>query len=236
MIVNNKNVVFAINSTANFFQLSLPKILKSLIDIGIDRKDILIVIGGFDNPDEASEVEVRLRKLWRIPKIYSTKQNSCDHTLFNFLIQRPETFENFDYLFYLHDTCWVGSDFINRLKKLTPNDYLNSFQLTQSWSMNIGLYNIKELLNRKDDIKKAYNEVNTKEAVNYWKQWGAETEDYLMNTKSGYYAETNKKELSILENPYGMTTIRRTRYFECLDLYKSQSNWNGVQKQMNISL
>ena len=76
MIVNNKNVVFAINSTANFFQLSLPKILKSLIDIGIDRKDILIVIGGFDNPDEASEVEVRLRKLWRIPKIYSTKQNS----------------------------------------------------------------------------------------------------------------------------------------------------------------
>lgn len=236
MFINNKNIVFGINSTANFFHLSLPKILKSLIDGKIDRKDILVVIGGFDNAEEASNVESRLRKLWRIPRIYTTKQNSCDHTLFNFLIQRPETFADFDYLFYLHDTCWIGSDFLNRFKNLTPNEEIDSYQLTESWSMNIGLYNIKKLLNRKEDIRKAYNEVNTFEAVNYWKQWGAQTEDYLMNLKSGYYAETNKKELIVMENPYGMETARRTRYFECLDFYKSQSNWDGIQNKMNVKL
>jgi predicted MPP superfamily phosphohydrolase len=236
MQINNKNIVFAINSTANFFHLSLQKILKSLIDAGVHKNDILIVIGGFDDPNEASSVEVKLRNLWQIPKIYATKQNSCDHTLFNFLIQRPETFANFDYLFYLHDTCWVGPSFVDRLKQLTPEEHLTSFQLIESWSMNIGLYNIKQLLDRKEDIKKAFNEVNTFEAVNYWKQWGAETEDYLMQPNNGYYAETNKKESVVLENPYGMETARRTRYFDCLDLYKSQSNWNGVQNQMNVKL
>jgi hypothetical protein len=236
MNINNKKVVFGINSTANFFHLSLPKVLKSLIDVGINREDILIVVGGFDNPNEASNVEVKLRNLWQIPKIYATKQNSCDHTLFNFLVQRPETFENFDYLFYLHDTCWVGPKFIEKLQHLTPKDNLNSYQLTESWSMNIGLYNIKQLLNRKPDIQKAYNEINTFEAVNYWKQWGAQTEDYLMDTKNGYYAQTNKEESIVLENPYGANTVRRTRHFHCLDLYKSQSNWNGVQNEMNVNL
>ena len=102
--------------------------------------------------------------------------------------------------------------------------------------MNIGLYNINFLLNKSEEIKKAYNNVNTDEAVNYWKKWGAETEDYLMNSDCGNYSEMNKLETIIMENPYGKTTVRRTRYFDCLDFYKSQSNWNGIQDTMNYKV
>lgn len=236
MLVGDKNIVFAINSTYNFFDLTLPKNLKSLIDCGIDRKDILIVIGGCDSADDASRIEVKLRNLWNIPKIYVVKQNSCDHTLFNFLLDRKEVFKGFDYLFYMHDTCWVGLDFVNRLKTYTPENDVDSFSLTESWSMNIGLYRIEFLLNKPDEIRKAFNDVNTQEAVNYWKQWGAETEDYLMDMSFGHYTQFNKREGIVMENPYGKSTIRRTRYFECLDFYKSQSNWNGIQNNMNVSV
>jgi hypothetical protein len=236
MEIGEKNVLIAINSTANFYKNSLLKNLKSLIEAGVSRKDILVVIGGFDDPEEASEVEIYLRNFWNIKKIYAVKQNSCDHTLFNFLIDRPEVFDGFDYLFYMHDTCWVGSDFVEKLNDLTPSEIVDSFGLTDSWSMNIGLYNIPYLLKLKDEIRKAHNLVNTEAAVNYWKQWGAETEDYLMNRAYGHYTQSDKTESVTMENPYSKSAKRRTRYFKCLDLYKSQSNWNGVQNQMNVKL
>lgn len=236
MQIGEKNVLFTINSTANFYKQSLLKNLKSLIEAGISRADILVVIGGFDDAEQASEVEIYLRNFWNIKKIYAVKQNSCDHTLFNFLIGRPEVFDGFDYIFYMHDTCWVGSDFLKRFNDLTPEELVDSFGLTDSWSMNIGLYNKDYLLNKKDEIKKAFNDKNTFEAINYWKQWGAETEDYLMNRNFGHYTQFNKVESIKIENPYNQSTNRRTRYFECLDLYKSQSNWNGVQTTMNIKL
>jgi hypothetical protein len=236
MQVGNKNVLITVNSTANFYKDSLLKNIKSLIEAGVNRKDILVVIGGFDDAELASEVEVYLRNFWNIKKIYAVKQNSCDHTLFNFLIDRAEVFDGFDYLFYMHDTCWVGSDFVKKLNDLTPKVHIDSFGLTESWSMNIALYNIKYLLSQKDEIRKAHNFVNTDAAVNYWKQWGAETEDYLMNRENGHYTQFNKTESITMENPYGKSAKRRTRYFECLDLYKSQSNWNGVQNQMNVEL
>lgn len=236
MQIGDKNVLVTINSTANFYKESLKKNLKSLIEAGVNRKDILVVIGGFDDAEQASEVEVYLRNFWNIKKIYAVKQNSCDHTLFNFLIDRPEVFDGFNYLFYMHDTCWVGLDFVNLLNDLTPDEKVDSFGLTETWSMNIGLYNKDYLLNKRDDIKKAFNDKNTFEAINYWKQWGAETEDYLMNRNFGHYTQFNKIESIKIENPYNQSTIRRTRYFECLDLYKSQSNWNGVQTTMNVKL
>lgn len=236
MQINNKNVLITVNSTANFYKDTLPKSLKSLIDAGVDKKDILVVIGGFDDPEEASEVEVCLRFIWDIWKIYAVKQNSCDHTLFNFLIDRPEVFDGFDYLFYIHDTCWVGLDFVKKLNDLTPEKDVDSFGLTQFWSMNIGLYNIPYLLKLKDKIRKAHNLINTREEVNRWKQWGAKTEDYLMNRAYGHYTKFDKTESITMENPYNKSARRRTRYFQCLDLYKSQSNWTGIRDQMSVNL
>lgn len=236
MIVNNKNVLFVINSNINFYQTSLLNPIKTLVDAGVKKSSMMVIVGGFDDPDNASHVECRQRMIWDIKKYYAVKQNSCDHTTFNYLVQRPESFDGFDYLFYMHDTSWVGKNFLNKLQQYTPEQEIDSYGLTGSWSMNIGLYNKEYLLFKKDEIRKALNGDNSPESVNAWKQWGALTEDYLMNKEHGNYSQHEPGEEIIMENPYGHKTERRTRYFPCLDFYKSQSNWNGVQPEMNRSL
>jgi hypothetical protein len=235
MQIKNKDIIFCVNSTKNFYQISLEKNLKSLNESGLD-KSIMVIIGGFDDPQEASETECKLRKVWNLSRIYCVSQNSCDHTAFNFLIQRPEAFAGFNYMFYMHDTSWVGKKFLDKLKLYTPEHEVDSYGLTGSWSMNIGLYNIEYLLSKKDEVKKALNNDNSPDSVNAWKQWGALTEDYLMNKEHGNYSNHESLESVKMENPYGQDTVRRTRYFHVLDLYKSQSNWNGVQPEMNKAL
>lgn len=236
MEINNKKIAFTINSNRNFYLITLPKVLRSLLDAGIEEQSIVVIVGGFDDASEGFAMAEELKDYWNIEKIYTTKQNSCDHTTFNFLADYPMLFSEFDYLFYIHDTCWVGADFLNRFKELTPHDQVDSYGLTESWSMNIGLYNIDYLLSKKDEIRLALNTDNSPDVVNVWKQWGALTEDYLMNKAHGFYASANPLESVKMENPYGTDVKRRTRYFHCLDLYKSQSNWDGVQPQMNRSL
>lgn len=236
MLIKNKKIAFTINSNRNFYLRSLPKVLRSLLDSGIPEESIIVIIGGFDDASEGFTAAAELKDYWNIKKIYTTKQNSCDHTTFNFLADYPMMFSEFDYLFYMHDTCWTGKDFLNRLELHTPEHDVDSFGLTGSWSMNIGLYKISYLLSKKDEIRKALNTDNSSDVVNVWKQWGALTEDYLMNKADGNYAAANSLESITMENPYGADVKRRTRYFHCLDFYKSQSNWNGVQPQMNQSL
>jgi hypothetical protein len=236
MLINNKKIVFAINSNRNFYLLSLPKALRSLLDAGVDEDSIMVIVGGFDDEFEGKAMAEELKDYWKINKIHTTKQNSCDYTTFNFLADYPDKFSQFDYLFYMHDTSWVGNDFLNRLKEHTPHEQVDSYGLTGSWSMNIGLYNIDYLLSKEEEIRKALNTDNSPDVINIWKQWGATTEDYLMNKADGCYTNANALESLKLENPYGSDIKRRTRYFHCLDFYKSQSNWNGVQPEMNKSL
>ena len=236
MKIKNKNILFVVNTNKNFYQLSLQKCLPSLIDAGVSKDSMMVVIGGFDDPVDAALVESEHRGIWDIEKIYAVKQNSCDHTSFNFLIERPQCFKGFDFIFYMHDTAWVGEKFLEKLEMHTPEHDVDSYGLTGSWSMNIGLYNIDYLLLKKDEVRKALNNDNSPDAVNAWKQWGALTEDYLMNKAHGNYANHNSLESLRMENPYGQPTVRRTRYFHSLDFYKSQSNWDGVQPEMNKAL
>lgn len=236
MRIKNKNVLFVVNSNINFYQKSLRKNLYSLFNAGINHKSIMVLIGGFDDPEKASEAEFRIRDYYNIKKSYALKQNSCDYTTFNFVIDRPETFVGFDYIFYMHDTTWVGKDFLKNVEMYTPEEEVDSYGLTGSWSMNIGLYRIDYLLSKPEEVRKSYNIINTPEAINEWKKWGALAEDYLMNKANGNYSNHDSYEEITMENPYGSTVERRTRYFRCLDLYKSQSNWNGVQNEMNKSL
>jgi glycosyltransferase involved in cell wall biosynthesis len=232
MIIKNKNIAFAVNSNKKFYHNTLPKVLRSLLDAGIKEDSIIVVVGGFDDELLAKEIEFELRDYWAIDRIYCIQPDSCDHTVFNFLLDKPKAFADFDYFFYMHDTCWVGQDFLKLFQEYTPQEEVNSFSLTPSWSMNIGLYNIKFLENKPQEIRRAFNTDNSQDSINDWKKWGALTEDYLMDRQRGTYFSFDPREVIKMENPYGGDTVRRTRYFYCLDFYKSQSNWQGVQPQM----
>lgn len=236
MQIKNKDILFVINSNNKFYRKSLDKIVPSLLNAGIDHSSIMVIIGGIELIDENYQKFKRIQDKFYIDKVYGYESDSCDYTTFNFVADNPNLFTDFNYIFYLHDTCWVGDDFLRLLEEHTPDYPINSYGLTRDWSMNIGLYNIEYLLSNKSDIRKSFNHDNSEQSINRWKQWGALNEDYLMDKTCGNYKSHNQQETITSENPYDSTTTRRTRYFACLDLYKSQSNWNGVQNKMSISL
>ena len=236
MRIANKDVSFVINSNARFYDKTLPRILPSLFGAGVLRDSVVVVIGGFDDEQQAAAVAKQVQSEWSVLSVNTPALDSCDYTTFNFVLDSPETFASFDYLFYLHDTSWVGPDFVHQLRLLTPKHEVDSYGLTPSWSMNIGLYRIGHLLALPNRVRESLNTSNSPASINERKQWGALHEDYLMNKAHGNYLSADSHEETTFENPYDSNTTRRTRHFRCLDLYKSQSNWNGVQSQMSVML
>lgn len=221
MKIKDKNIAFVVNSNLKFYHITIPKVIKSLKDCNVT--DIKVIAGGWEKEFEADCQDFTL---------YATTYDSCDYTTFNYIVDNPDKFKDFDYIFYMHDTCWVGPNFLLNLTNLMPEEHPSSTMLLNGMSMNIGLYNIQHLINNTDRVRQSKNTDNSLKSLNEWKQWGARWEDYLFGDR-GFFCKTENMQLT---NAYNTDTLRRTRYFEDLDFYKSQSNWQGVKEQMNISI
>jgi hypothetical protein len=219
MILGDNNILFVINSNIKFCDITTPKAIKSLNDVGI--YDLKVIIGGAGKEEDDGHM-------------HYTTYDSCDYTTFNYIVDYPDKFKDYTHIFYMHDTCWVGKDFKKLFEELTPKSQVKGYLLTQYPSMNIGLYKVQDLVDSPDRVRRSLNTDNSPEGINKAKQWGAVNEDYL-NAKNGFYCQIGSDEV-ILENVYGTSTLRRTRYFPCLDFYKSQSNWQGVQDKMSTSV
>jgi hypothetical protein len=236
LIINNKSVLFTINSNVDFYEKSLEKSVASLINSGISKDDILILISRVPLKEQ-SRVIKNVIKLWDIKKTYCLENDSLDYSMFNFLVERSYAMEGYSHFFYMHDTSWVGSEFINKLKKYTPEEDINSYALLspKKWTMNHGLYKISWILSQPENVKRSLNVDISLESINKWKIDGAYLEGYLTDIEDNNYMKHEPGETITMENPFGSDTMRRTRYFKCLDLYKSQSNWD-IKEEMNIKL
>lgn len=222
MELKNKNILFVINSNKKFYNTTVPKTLESLNKNNI--KDICVIVGGWE-----SEFEFQYQC-----QFYGTTYDSCDYTTFNYIVDNPDKFKHYTHIFYMHDTCWVGENFLSKLIELTPDTPTLGYSLLPIMSMNIGLYDINYLINTTDNVRRSKNTDNSLESLNKWKQWGAQHEDYIIR-REGHYCNPANEETKP-ENVYGTITPRRTRYFSDLDFYKSQSNWQGILEKMNTDL
>jgi len=80
MKIKNYNVLFAISSCKGFYEATIDKNIWSLLEAGVERDSILLVMGDFQDPIEASNKEVELRNKFGIDKIYCEQQNSFEYT------------------------------------------------------------------------------------------------------------------------------------------------------------
>ena len=94
-----------VNSTKTFSERTIPIIIESLLDCGIDSETIFVIEGGYD--------ERLIYKKQNYTHII-TNHNSLEYTG---LIDIVEYELESDYWFNIHDTCKVGKDF----KKLLYN-------------------------------------------------------------------------------------------------------------------
>lgn len=209
-------VNIAIATNINFYKKTIPVIVKSLVDAGIDKEYIFIFNGGFDKREEIVENGIKTIFL--------------DHNSFEYapLIDIAENKLKSDYWFLIHDTCKVGLNFKNILCSVVCDNPIK-VALKTSPSMSIGLYKYDYILKYYDKLINIKNKDYSLEGLQRWKQWGIDSEDYLLwkhePENTTLFNPDNSFTKIKQENWYGQSTVRIVEYYPQLDLYKNKSNW-----------
>ena len=208
-------IKIAISTHKDFSQHTLPILINSLIECGIDKEIIYIFHSGYDHR------EVKL--IDGITNIFLL-QNSFEYSP---LIDICENNLESEYWFLLHDTCKVGSNFKKLLYNI-PEHKPEKIALKSKPAMSIGLYRYDYLKTVQNTLFNIKNIDYSPESIKKWKLWGVPNEDYILwMTQPAPYLQPNSDNWSIVDgnNWYNTKTQRRTEYYPSLDIYKNKSNW-----------
>jgi len=192
------------------YNLALTKLVSSLLESGISQNDIYTFVGGSEDTKKV---------IWDYDiNYYLVDHNSFDMTA---LIGISNLDVDYDYAFLLHDTTWVGSNFMELILNVAKSniDSNNNIMLSKHGAnINIGMYS-------KNFIDLNRNEINTK-YKNKPKSFYVETEDKLIkSSKSPICLNPTKFELIQPYDVYNTKTQRRVEYYSDIELYKAKANW-----------
>lgn len=221
-------IKFAIASNINFEEKSIPVIIDSLIENGIDPELIHVFSGGYDQYRYT-------KKLYHYHKL---EHNSYEYSPLITIVERNLESE---YWFLLHDTCKVGPKFKELVYNI-PETKPEKIALHGLPSMSIGAYRYDYLISEpvKDKLLRIKNTDYSEKSMMDWKYWGVKGEDYILHQThppAHYYAKqefinyTKNTVVVDYNNWYDTPTIRRTEYYISLDLYKNKSNWTGKRPE-----
>jgi hypothetical protein len=223
------NIKFAVTSYNKFWETTIPILIPSMIESGIKPEDIYVFVGGFNR-------HIKLPNDYGV-NIFGVAHNSIDYTG---LISLIEFNLVNDYWFYLHDTCYVGLDFYNKIKNYNYPAVFSSVSVTDGPSMNMGLYSWSLLEKRKKDILNKKNRDYSVAKTLDWKKRGVFWEDEIIGRGGPFYychdsrvdRGQNREEYN---NIYKTDTRRAVEYFIDLDLYKVKANWS-LKSEYEINL
>lgn len=221
-------IKICVNSTKEYSEKTLPILIPSLINSGINSKDIFVFEGGHYKRTVTKTDAYNLIK---------TDNNTIDFTA---LIDIVENELESDYWFYIHDTCKVGPKFKELLYNI-PRIRPDKIALAYIYSMNIGSYKYEYLLKHRNRLLEIKNQDYSRDGIQRCKLWGVYAEDYMLHQLTDsrtYVYNPHISNHSVLDNInwYDTNIKRRTEYHPKLDLYKSKSNFNGIKKWMEIDL
>jgi hypothetical protein len=225
------DIKICISTTKTHSQKTLPVLIKSLLESGINKNDIYIFEGGNDRRTEG---------LYEDIKYIKTNHNSFDYTS---LIEIVGHNIEADYWFLLHDTCRIGVLFKELLdksvnQKLIPRN-ADKMSLKHGPSMNIGFYKYDYLMKHKDEIISFKGTGKSPQEIELTKKEHIAKEDYLFAlTDSDTYLvidATNPIQSFGRVDVYNSGTTRKVEYYSQLDLYKFKANW-GQSSTPTINL
>lgn len=219
-------IKIAIATNKNFYEKTLPIIISSLLESGIEKKDIHVFNSGFDD--------------YKMEIIDEITYHFLNHNSYEYgpLIEICEKRIKSEYWFLIHDTCKVGLNFKKLLYNI-PNKNTIKIALKSKPSMSIGLYNYNYLLSIEEKLLSIKNTDYSNEKMMYWKRWGATNEDFILwltDPKPIIYNNIDYWTILNYDNWYDTNTIRRTEYYPSLDLYKNKSNWGQTGNNMVINI
>ena len=132
-------IKIAIATNKNFYEKTLPIIISSLLESGIEKKDIHVFNSGFDD--------------YKMEIINEITYHFLNHNSYEYgpLIEICEKRIKSEYWFLIHDTCKVGLNFKKLLYNI-PNKNTMKIALKSKPSMSIGLYNYNYLLSIEEKL------------------------------------------------------------------------------------
>lgn len=212
-------IKIAIATHVDYYEMALPILIESLLDSGIERSHIHVFIAGYTNSGCQVIDEITYYRL-------SHNSYECSP-----LIEIVEREIQSDYWFLIHDTCRVGKNFKNLLYDI-PYDRPEKLALKDFPSMSMGSYRYDYLMSVKENIISVKNTDYSTESLMHWKTWHVQNEDFILwrTSPSALKYGNNNWTVVDYENWYGTQTVRRTEYYESLDLYKNKSNWGQSDK------
>ena len=209
----------AISSVKEYSPMTLPIIVPSLLEAGIEPDDIYIFEGGHYEREETEFLDTHH---------ILVNHNSFDYTA---LIDIVENEIESEYWFLLHDTCKVGPNFKELVNNIPDNKpdvvcMLGSIPGT----MNICSYKYEYLLSKKELLYNLKNRDYSVDGIYQAKHRAAEAENTLQVGSVIYNPELFSDELSFeMPSVYKDNGIRRNiRYFRNLDVYKYQANYGRL--------
>jgi len=208
-------IKIAIATNINFYNHTLPIVINSLLESGIEKKDIYVFNSGFNEFSHKIIDDINH---------YYLEHNSYEYSP---LIEIVDKELSSEYWFLIHDTCKVGKNFKTLLYNV-PQDKPVKLALKSKPAMSIGLYKYDYLLSVKDKIMSIRNSDYSRQSMIHWKMWGVPNEDYILwmtEPQPMIYNNNNNYEVVDNNNWYNTTTNRQTEYYHSLDLFKNKSNW-----------
>ncbi len=219
-------IKIAIATNINFYKSTLPIVIPSLIERGIDPNDIHVFNAGFN--------QYRYERTPDGIHFHYLDHNSYEYSP---LIEIVEKQLSSEYWFLIHDTCKLGPKFKELLYNI-PSDRPVKLALKSKPAMTMGTYKYSYLMSVKDKIMSIKNKDYSEESMNHWKVWGVPNEDYIMwMTEPTPLIYNNNDNWSVVDNDnwFNTPTQRRTEYYPSLDLYKNKSNW-GQSSQLKRTI
>lgn len=204
----------AVSSNNKFVQKTYPIVIRSLIDGGIDSKDIYI-FNGHDLDDNKQNI---------LNNYYGVNFFNLDYSCFeiNSMIGiLDEKLDICDYWFLMHDTCKVGPAFKKFIYDFSYNNANSVRPYKNGASGSIGAYKYSWLKANEEKIlffKNNYQNFT----VQKMKEETVKKEDFLTN-QNNYY-DSNPPKTKIVEF-FGGT--RLGEYYRNLDFYKYKANYRG---------
>lgn len=216
---NNKKVI--INSNVNYYEKTCIALINSLVQYGIKKEDIILMVGGY------SKIE---KFYYHGVESYFLDNNSIDYTAFIGILDLNLT-NNIDYFFYIHDTTVLYSNKFANVFYKYPVKKQYTYSIGTFISMNIGYYSKESLIISKNLIISAKNIDLSQEAIYNSKVLGFEMEDAIF--------KNNLKFSKTIFSGYSFPIVNDTIYlgqeriqenFKLLGILKYKANSNHLGK------
>ncbi len=174
-------IKYVINSHVDYMEEALAFMLP-YAKAEIPKEDILVVLGGGDSNQSFIHDGVEFQIV---------NYNAWDFHSFIFITENPDKFKDYEYVFYMHDTCCPYRGFYDASYNIKKGK--NAYALSDAMSSNIGLYKLSYLMNQ--------SIVNFEKLKNVSGPTGTAHEDCLLRGEGK--ANSYNKRKSIYERGVG---------------------------------